>query len=247
MFYGKDGLVELKNKIINDDVHKTLLNIPDDSVDLIITSPPYNLGNDHHTGNKRHMAYSDNLPENIYQEQQIDVLNECYRILRHDGSMFYNHKNRIRKGEQITPYQWLLKTQFIIKQELVWFNRSQNFDKIRFYPMTERIYWLTKSPKTKLFNAINHHDVFDTKDWPTVGTKGKHTRAFPVEMPRDIIKCFSDAELIFDPYMGSGTVAVAALMEGRNYFGIEINPEFIDIANNRINQYLTEIDRHTIQ
>lgn len=134
--------------------------IPDGSVDLIITSPPYNLGNTHHTGTKRHKAYDDNLPEKEYQEWQIQVLNECWRVLKDMGSMIYNHKNRIKNGVQITPYEWLLKTKFIIKQELVWFNRSQNFDKIRFYPMTERVYWLAKSPKTKLFNAINHHDLF---------------------------------------------------------------------------------------
>lgn len=134
--------------------------IPDGSVDLIITSPPYNLGNTHHTGTKRHKAYDDNLPEKEYQEWQIQVLNECWRVLKDTGSMIYNHKNRIKNGVQITPYEWLLKTKFIIKQELVWFNGSQNFDKIRFYPMTERIYWLAKSPKTKLFNAINHHDLF---------------------------------------------------------------------------------------
>ena len=230
-------ILESNIDIVCGDVLDEIFEIPDNSVDLIITSPPYNLGNDHHTGSKRHMAYSDNLPENVYQEQQIAVLNECCRILKYDGSMFYNHKNRIRKGEQITPYEWLLKTDFVIKQEIVWFNGSQNFDKIRFYPMTERVYWLTKTPKTKLYNAINHHDVFDRKDWSPVGTKGKHTRAFPVEMPRDIIKCFPHAKKVFDPYMGSGTVAVACVDAGIDFKGIEINPEFVQIAKERLLEF----------
>ena len=54
----------------------------------------------------------------------------------------YQHKNRIKKGVQISPYEWI-KSLFI-KQEIVWINES-NFDKIRFYPFTERVYWLTKS------------------------------------------------------------------------------------------------------
>ncbi len=75
-----------------DDCFNAFNNVNDYSVDLIITSPPYNLGNNHHTGNKRHQAYSDNLPEKEYQETQIRLLDECFRVLKDDGSMIYNHK-----------------------------------------------------------------------------------------------------------------------------------------------------------
>ena len=179
------------NKIYNEDCLDGMKRIPDGSVDLIITSPPYNLGKNHHTGNNKFKSYSeynDDMPEPLYQKWQIDVLGECYRVLRPSGSMWYNHKNRIRNGAQTTPYKWLLQTDFIIKQEVVWFNGSQNFDKIRFYPMTERVYWLVKSPKTKMFNAINHHDVFNAKDWKPEGTKGEFKRAFPVKWPRTIYR-----------------------------------------------------------
>lgn len=194
-----------KPKLHNDDCLKVLKEMPSNSIDLIITSPPYNLGNSHHTGAKHfrpYENYDDNMKEEDYQAWQIEVLNECFRVLKEDGSMFYNHKNRIKNGGSITPYEWLLKTKFIVKQELVWFNRSQNFDKIRFYPMTERIYWLAKSRKTKLYNTINHHDLFDTKDWPTQGTNKKFKRSFPMQMPLDIIRCFPNAKVILDPFMG---------------------------------------------
>lgn len=220
--------------LYNGDCLEVMKNIADNSVDLIITSPPYNLGNYHHTGSKRVNAYFDDLPEQEYQQQQIKVLNECYRVLKDTGSTMYNHKNRIKKGVQISPYEWLFKTQFIVKQEIVWFNRSQNFDKIRFYPMTERIYWLAKSPKTKLYNTINHHDVFDTKDWPTVGTKGEHKRAFPLKMVADLISCFPDAQTVFDPFMGSGTTGVACQHLNRNFIGIELDETYFNIAKQRI-------------
>ena len=84
-------------KLINDDCLKVLPTLADNSVDLIITSPPYNLGNNHHTGNKQHRAYDDNLPEIKYQEQQLQFLNECFKVLKEDGSLIYNHKNRIKK------------------------------------------------------------------------------------------------------------------------------------------------------
>jgi len=206
-----------------------------ESIDMVMTSPPYNLGDSHHTGNKKHKAYNDNLPEKEYQDWQLKVLEECFRVLKDDGSMIYNHKNRIKNGTQITPYEWILKSSFTIKQELVWFNGSQNFDKIRFYPMTERIYWLAKQPKTKLFNAINHHDLFGRNEWKAVGTKGNHTRAFPEKMVKDILSCFPDAQIVLDPFCGSGTTGVVAKKLGRNFIGIDLNPEYLELAKKRIN------------
>ena len=223
-------------KLINDDCLKVLPTLEESSVDLIITSPPYNLGNNHHTGNKQHKAYNDNLPEAEYQEQQLQFLNECFKVLKETGSLIYNHKNRIRKGIQLSPYEWIFKSNFIVKQEIVWVNRSQNFDKMRFYPFTERLYWLTKKPETKLFNAINHYDVFDWKEWKPVGTKGNHTRAFPEKMVEDILKCFPNAKVVLDPYMGSGTTGVAAKNLNREFIGIELDKNYFDMAKKRIEE-----------
>ena len=225
-------------KLINDDCLKVLPTLPDNSVDLIITSPPYNLGNKHHTGNKYHKSYNDDLPEQEYQTQQIQVLNECFRILKSTGSIIYNHKNRIKNGKQITPYEWLLKTNFIIKQEIVWINRSQNFDKIRFYPFTERLYWLAKDSKTKLFNAINHYDVFNWNEWKPVGTKQIHTRSFPLKMIDDLLLCFPKATEVMDCYMGIGTVGIACKNINRNFIGIELDENYYKIATERINNGL---------
>lgn len=228
-------MIELKQG----DCLEAMKKIESGSVDLIITSPPYNLGKKHHTGNKRfdaYESYNDNLPEKEYQDWQIAVLNECYRILKEGGSMWYNHKNRIRNGIQITPYEWILKSNFLVKQEIVWFNGSQNFDKIRFYPMTERVYWLAKSPKTKMFNKINHHDVFDTKDWKPEGTNKEFKRAYPVKMCEDIISCFENAKLVLDPFMGSGSTGVACINTNRDFYGIELDENYFNIAKNRINE-----------
>lgn len=222
---------------MNGDSLELMKDIPDESVDLIITSPPYNLGKKHHTGRNRFVAYSDyndDMPEDAYQEWQKNFLGECFRVLKNDGSMFYNHKNRIRNGRQITPYEWLLKTEFVIKQELVWFNGSQNFDKCRFYPMTERVYWLAKSHKTKLYNKINHHDVFDSKDWKPQGTKGEFKRAFPLRLPSDIIECFPESKTVLDPFMGSGTTGVACVRANRDFIGIELDEKYFKIAKERI-------------
>ena len=222
------------NKISNEDCLSLLKKVSDNTIDLTITSPPYNLGVKHHTGNNVFNAYDeykDDLPEDEYQLKQIEVLNEIYRATKEGGSIMYNHKNRIKNGKQITPYEWLLKTEWTLKQEVVWFNGSQNFDKCRFYPMTERIYWLSKGTNTNFINAINQHDLIkDTAE----GTDKEHKRAFPVKLARRFIICFPDAELVFDPYMGSGTTAIAALNEKRNYIGAEISKKYFDLANKRI-------------
>ena len=228
------------NRVICGDSEEKLKEISDESVDLIITSPPYNLGNGHHTGNKRHKQYDDNLPENEYQEKQIRILDECFRVLKQNGSMFYNHKNRIRAGIQITPYEWLLKSKFLVKQEIVWITRSQNFDKIRFYPFTERVYWLAKDQKTKLQNNINKYDVFDWNEWKPVGTKGNFTRAFPEKMVKDIISCFPNAQVILDPFAGSGTTLRIAKNLGKKYIGIELEQSHVDIINERLNEHIQE-------
>ena len=224
------------NVLYNLDCLEGLGKIEDNSIDLIITSPPYNLGNTHHTGFKKHKSYEDKMPEDKYQLWQLEVMNECFRVLKNTGSLIYQHKNRISQGVQISPYEWIYKTNFVIKQEIVWINRSQNFDKIRFYPFTERVYWLTKDKKTKLINNINKQDVFDWKEWKPVGTKGVHTRAFPEKFVEDFLNVFPDANIVLDPVMGSGTVAVVCKRMKRNFIGFDKDKDFIELANKRLRQ-----------
>lgn len=236
----KIGELEI-NRIYNMDCLEGMKLMEDNSVDLVLTSPPYNLGNAH-TGNFKHHPYEDEMPEKEYQLKQIKILNECCRILKISGSMIYNHKNRIIGGLSITPYEWILKSIFLIKQEIVWVNGSQNFDKVRFYPFTERVYWLVKSKDTVLKNTINHHDVFRKNEWPAVGTSQKHKRQFPVEMVRDFLLVFPNADIILDPFMGSGTTAIACIRTGRNFIGFEIDKYYCDIANRRIKEELAQTD-----
>ena len=232
------------NKVYNMECMEGMDKLENGSIDLIITSPPYNLGGKFHTGNKRYNKaydkYSDKIPEEIYQEQQIEFLNKCYDKLQDGGSMFYNHKPRIKEGVCIHPLEWILKSKFILKQEIVWKNGSQNFDKIRFYPMSERIYWLVKSPKTKLYNEVGFTDV-----WDSIKNRKRHKEhnaTFPIELPQTIIKCFKDAEIVMDPYNGIGTTFIASLLEDKKYIGFEISENYCNITNERIKELITKIN-----
>jgi DNA modification methylase len=100
--------------------------------------------------------------------------------------------------------------------------------------MTERFYWLVKSPNTKLFNAINHHDFFRRDEWKAVGTRGRHTRVFPLKMCEDFLLCFPNANIILDPFAGSGTTGVACKNLNRKYILIEKEPEYVEIIKKRL-------------
>jgi len=102
--------------------------------------------------------------------------------------------------------------------------------------MTERVYWLAKNSNTKMYNAINHHDIFTRSEWKPVKTKGEHKRAYPIEMCKDIIKCFDNAKLILDPFSGSGTTGKAAVEMGRDFIGIELIEKYFNISKKSIKQ-----------
>jgi len=210
-----------------------------DEIDLCLTSPPYNIGNNHHTGNKKTQAYDDDIEENIYQQIQFILLKNLYDKITKNGSVIYNHKNRIKNKEQITPYMWILQTKWKVKQELVWFNGSQNFDKCRFYPVTEKIFWLSKSPETLFTNNINHNELFN---WQPEGTDNRHTRAFPIKMATDLLKCFPVNIKVFDPYSGRGTVGLACEKLGIEYFdGSELDKEYFDAGVKRYKEYKRQL------
>jgi len=97
--------------------------------------------------------------------------------------------------------------------------------------MTERFYWLGKTPVTRFSNVLNHHDLFR---YLPVGTGGEHTRAFPEEFVLDMLRCFPDARVILDPYAGSGTVGVGAIRMKRVFIGCDNNPDYVRLANTRI-------------
>ena len=213
------------------DCREILPLLPDKSVDLTVTSPPYNLGNNHHTKKKKHVPYDDEMEEKQYQEFQIQVLGSCYYKIIDGGWLFYNHKNRIQKQRMITPYEWLLRLPFIIRQEVVWNNRTPNMDKIRFFPFTERIYCLANG-KAQMFNKNSLTD-----DWhiTPVGTENAHTRAFPLKI---VLNCMSVVSFhtVLDPFCGSGTTLVAAKQLGRKAIGIEISEKYCAIAVDRLRQ-----------
>ena len=101
------------NSIINGDTLEELKKLPSDFIDIGVTSPPYNKGEKQKGWLVKNVEYdiaSDKKDENLYQNEQIQVLNELYRVIKPGGSFFYNHKLRWERGKMIHPMEWLLKT-----------------------------------------------------------------------------------------------------------------------------------------
>ena len=214
--------------------------IPNRCIKTILTSPPYNIGNMRSGNNVSFGTYDGNdMLEADYQEWQLTVLQECYRILADDGHLFYNHKIRIRNGMAIHPMEWLLKSPFILKQEIIWDQGGTAcFDHIRFYPVTERIYWLTKSARTQLRNTLKLTDVWDIHQGTPRKDRG-HIAVMPVKIAKRCLISVPDG-LVFDPFMGSGTTAIAALSFGREYIGCEISEAYCELARRNIKNYLRQ-------
>lgn len=239
-----NGMLEL-NKVHNMDVLEGLRQIDDNSIDIIITSPPYNKAglNGKCKGAKWNKTIDyggdfniDNKPEDVYQDWQLEILKECYRVLKKDGLMFYNHKNRIVKGKGyiISPYEWLLKSEFYIRQEIIWNRKSgPNQESSRYIPSYENIYVLTKDKNTifkRKKDAEHRTDVWTINP----DRHNEHPAPFPIDIPRNILHNIDVEEdrkkdiVVLDPFMGSGTTARAAIEKGYNYIGIEIVPEYIE-------------------
>lgn len=225
-------------ELINWDNIEYLQSLPDNSIDLIITSPPYNLKNK--GGDVKVDSYNDNVPNDLYETQQIEFLNECYRVLKPLGAMFYNHKNRYENNAIITPYSWLLKSKFKIHQEIVWNRKTTvDYNQSKFAPLDEKIFWLFK---TKTFSLKRGAQKF-TNIWeinrPTTNQNMGHKATFPYELIYRIINCLDmdyANSVLMDPYLGTGTT----LQVGKNFnfkklIGVEIDLNWVAVAEKKIN------------
>ena len=232
------------NIIYNEDCLKTMERIHDNSVDLVVTSPPYNKGfyaNKNakqskvwNTLNGRKIAYdsfSDDMPPEEYEEWQKAVISECIRILKPSGSLFYNHKDIIYKG-LIVPPKWVYD--FKVRQQIIWDRQSScMIDPHYFMPANEWIYWIVKDEKRVFFDK--EKSAFMTNIWRMNTDKNPHPAPFPYIMAANIINCCSkEGDIVYDPFMGSGTTALASVKLGRQYIGSEISEKYVQMANEKI-------------
>lgn len=244
------------------DCMEFLRTVPDASIQLIITSPPYNIGKEYETV----------LDIETYKAQQCQVIEECIRVLKSSGSICWEVGNYVNNGE-IIPLDVLLYDYFKgnglkLRNRIVWHFEHGLHCKNRFSGRYETINWFTKSddyvfnldavrvpqkyPGKKHFKGPNRGEYSgnpkgknpsDVWDIPNVKAnhveKTEHPCQFPVALvQRLVLSLTHEDDIVFDPFMGVGTTAVAALLNGRRTAGTEILEDYYEIALERVRKAL---------
>jgi len=227
--------------------------LPDNSVHLMVTSPPYNVGKE----------YDENLTLNEYREFLKRVWSEVKRVLVPGGRACINIANLGRK-----PYiplhaymiEDMLDLGFLMRGEIIWNKASSGS------PSTAWGTWL--SAKNPILRDIHEYILVFSKSsfardrienkkstiskeefleftksvWTfsaEPATKVGHPAPFPVELPYRLIQLYTfEKEVILDPFMGSGQTAIAAIKTHRHYIGYETNQEYIELAQRRIKDFI---------
>jgi len=236
------GIDKYINTIVCGDCLEVMNGMPEESVDLVVTSPPYNLKNSTGNGMKDgrggkwsnaaliegYANYDDNMPHDKYVAWQRACLEGMLRVLKKDGAVFYNHKWRVQGG-LLQDRQDIVEG-FPVRQIIIWKRRGGiNFNPGYFLPTYEVIYLIAKLGFRLAPKANAYGDVWDIMQ----EMNNPHPAPFPEELVDRIITS-TTAEVVLDPFMGSGTTAVSALKAGRKYIGIDISKEYCEFAEERI-------------
>ena len=266
--------MDFVNQIIHGDCERVLEGFPDDSIDLIFTSPPY--------ADRRKKTYGGVKPGE-YVDWFLPKSEQFLRVLKPTGTFILNIKERAVNGERHTyVIELILKMReqgWLWTEEFIWHKKNSYPGK---WPNRFRDSWerLLQFNKRRKFNMYQEAVMVPVGDWAQdrlsslsetdrirdeskVGSGfGKnvskwvgrdmvyptnvihmatecsnrgHSAAFPVDLPTWFIKLFTDSgDMVLDPFIGSGTTAVAAKQMGRKYVGIDINEEYCHIAKERL-------------
>jgi len=230
------------NQILLGDAVGRMREIPDETVDLVVTSPPYNLKNSSGNGMKDgrggkwsgaalqagYSNHDDNMPHDEYVEWQRECLTEMMRVLKPGGAIFYNHKWRVQRG--LLQDRSDIVEGFPVRQIIIWRRKGGiNFNAGYFLPTFEVIYIIAKTDFSLAPKANALGDVWEIPQ----ERNNTHPAPFPLQLAERIISS-THAQVILDPFMGSGTTAVAAKNLGRNYVGVELSESYLSMAEDRI-------------
>jgi modification methylase len=234
-----------------------------DPVDAVITSPPYNLGNTsgggfpakkigHYTAEAKmtsrggqgkwsrasaadglgngYASYDDAMPHDAYVAWQHSLISALYERLTDAGAIFYNHKPRVLNGCLVTPLVYI-PPGLPIRQVIIWARAGGiNFSPSFYVPTHEWVVLIAK-PDFRLRDksASGIGDVW----YIPQEANDKHPAPYPLKLPLNILQT-NTAKVVLDPFMGSGTTAIACIKTGRDFVGIEIDEGYFEGACARI-------------
>jgi len=258
MTLSSDEIISQRHEVQCVDVLTGLSRIPDSSVDLTVTSPPYNIGK----------SYETRRPVEDYLDWCAQWMKEVHRVTKPDGAFWLNlgYFEIPGKGRAVPiPYLLWNRSPFFLLQEIVWHYGAGVSSKKAFCPRNEKWLWFVKNPDNYLFNldAVRDPNVKyphqkkngklkcnplgknpgDVWILPKV-TSGKnraskertsHPAQFPIAVIKRIVEaCTNPGELVLDPFSGSGSTMVAAHLCNRRSLGLEIREDYCEIAEERL-------------
>ena len=206
------------------DCLELMKNIPDKSIDLIVTDPPYG------------MNFISNFRKEKYEAIKNDgdlswvdgLVNELYRVLKMDTAVYC-----FCSWHNIDIFKVAFEKKFKIKNIIVWEKNNTSMGDLKgaYAPKHEFVIFAHKG--RRLLNGFRHPDIIKAKR-----TGNKH---HPTEKPVDLLEIFvtessNPGDIILDPFLGSGTTAIAAVNTHRHYIGFELDPGYFDIACKRLDE-----------
>ena len=225
------------NKIYNMDCLEGLKLIPDNSIDLIVTDPPYKITAKGNAGNSGGMMQKKlSMKGKIFQHNDIEpeqYIPEFYRILK-DKSHCYIMTNHINLQKMLNV---ATECGFKFIKSLIW-NKGNKIMGQYYMSQFEYILFFRKGGGKKI-NFCGTSDILSIPNIETKDEKGQnlHDTEKPVELMRVLIENSSqDNEIILDPFMGIGTTVIACINTNRNFIGFEIDKQYYEIANKRIEE-----------
>lgn len=227
------------NKIYNEDCITGMKKIDDESIDLLVTDPPYKVTSRGNAGNSGGMLRKkSSMQGNIFEYNDTkpqEYIPEFYRILK-DGSHCYIMTNHVN-------LQSILNTAtecgFKFIKSLIW-NKGNKIMGQYYMSQFEYILFFRKG-KGKKINNCGTADILNIPNKKSKDENGKnlHDTEKPIELMQILIENSSqENEIVLDPFVGIGSTAIACIKTNRNYIGFEIDKKYYDIANRRIKEYL---------
>jgi len=247
--------VEYVNKIIPASAER-MKDVPDNSLHLMITSPPYNVTKE----------YDEDLSLQEYLQLLRKVFSETYRVLVYGGRACINVANLGRKPYiPLSDYisHMMIEIGFLMRGEIIWFKGAGAGVSMAWGSWLSAVNPVLRDTHEYILvfskGSFSRHKSENKEDTITkeqfmewtksvwmINTESAkkvgHPAPFPVELPYRLIQLYSfKDDVVLDPFMGSGSTAIAALKSARKYFGHEIEPDYIQLAEERIALYQSQL------
>lgn len=230
------------NKIYCESNLETMKRMEDKSIDYVLTSPPYNVKTERIA---KYKDFKDGFSQEQYFEQQKELISELLRVTK--NHIFYNIQ--MLSGNKIALHKLIGHFANNIKEMIIWhkgFGEPAISENVLNSGFEYIIVFSNNEPNKRYFNDANfkrgtQSNVFKILNSHSNPFASVHKAIMPLDIPRYFMINFGkENDIWYDPYMGTGTTAVAAIEEKRNWIGSEISQEYINIANKRLQPYLDQ-------